>query len=145
MIKNKDLRFIKFAKDISKCSDFKKTKLGACIVLKDDILSVGYNTNKTHSLQEKYNIFRNFDEQDNVIAKCHAEINAISKLPYFIHENNFDMKNSTIYIFRQHKDTNEYALAYPCAACYQALLDIGIGRIVYTCENGIKEKIIKYK
>lgn len=140
MIKNRDLRFMKIAKAASKCSDFKRTQVGACIVFKGDVLSVGFNTQKTHVLQSKYNAYRDFNGQADVVAKCHGEINAISKLPHYIRENNIDLSNATVYVYREHKNTHEYAQARPCPACYNALVDIGIGRVVYTCDNGIKEE-----
>lgn len=133
---------MKIAKAASKCSDFKRTQVGACIVHKGDVLSVGFNTQKTHVLQNKYNVYRDFNGQVNVVAKCHGEINAISKLPYYIRENNIDLSNATVYVYREHKDTHGYANARPCPACYNALIDAGVGRVVYTCDNGIKEEYL---
>jgi len=114
--------------------------MGACITYgKKDILSVGYNQNKTSPIQSRYNAYRNFKNKNGVIPKLHAEISAISKLPYYIYENNFNMKKSCIYIYREHKRTHHLAMALPCPACMAAIKQVGIKRIVYSIEDGIKE------
>lgn len=77
MIKNKDLRYLNVAKEVSKCSDFKRANIGCCIVYKNDILAVGYNSEKTHTLQKKYNHYRGLNDQKNVEDKEHSEISAI--------------------------------------------------------------------
>lgn len=139
MINNRDLKFIRVAQSISKLSDFKQTHIGCCIVHKGNIISTGYNSEKSNPMQMRYNIFRNFDNPEKAIHKEHSEIAALSKLPWYVYENDFNMKKSTIYIFRQHKDTHTYALSLPCPACMAAIKESGIGRIVYTVENGIAE------
>lgn len=140
MITNNDLKFLKVCKQVSKLSDFKQTKIDACITYgKKDILSVGYNKNKTSPIQNRFNVYRNFNNKSGAIPKLHAEISAISKLPYYIYENNFNMKKSCIYIYREHKKTHSLAMALPCPACMAAIKQVGIKRIVYSCEDGIKE------
>ncbi|WP_373845696.1 hypothetical protein, partial [Clostridium sp.] len=140
MITNNDLKFLKVCKQISKCSDFKQTKMGACITYgKKYILAVGFNANKTSPIQKKFNQYRHFKNIDGAIPKVHAEISAISKLPYYIYENNFNMKKSCIYIYREHKGTHRLAMAFPCPACMAAIKQVGIKRIVYSIEDGIKE------
>jgi len=139
MVTNKDLKFLNVARSISKLSDFKQTKLGCCIVYKGNILSVGANGEKTSPFQKKFNVYRNFENTDSVIDKIHAEISALSKLPYFVYENKFDLRKATLYVYREHKNTHTYACALPCAACNAAILESGIGRVVSTIEDGIKE------
>ncbi len=140
MITNNDLKFLKVCKQVSKLSDFKQTKMGACITYgKKDILAVGYNSNKTSPIQKRFNVYRNFKNKKGAIPKIHAEISAISKLPYYIYENNFNMKKSCIYVYRENKKTHCLAMALPCPACMEAIKQVGIKRIVYSCSDGIKE------
>ena len=124
---------------MSKCSTYKRVNIGCCIVWKNEVLSVGCNQNKTRPLQKRFNVFREFENPEHIIDKQHAEIDAISKLPYFIHENNFNMSKATIYVYRENKSTHDPALALPCPACMAALKESSIGRIVYTVDDGIVE------
>jgi deoxycytidylate deaminase len=139
MITNRDLKYFKIAKDISRLSDFKQTKIGAILVYKKDILSVGFNSNKTSPIQKRFNQYREFDNPENAIHKVHAEISCIDKIPYYAYENEFDLGKATIYIYREHKNTHTYACSFPCPACMEAIKQAKIGRIVSTIENGITE------
>ena len=42
----KDERFISIAREVSNLSDYRKIKIGAVIVLKREIISVGYNKHR---------------------------------------------------------------------------------------------------
>lgn len=139
MINNKDLKFIRISKAVSELSDFKQTKLGCCIAYHGSVISTGYNSEKTNTMQMRYNSFRNFDNPEKAIAKVHSEVAALSKLPWYVYENGFNMRKATIYIFRQHKNSHTYAMSLPCPACMAAIKESGVGRIVYTIENGIAE------
>jgi len=139
LIHEYDIRFMKLAKEVSKFSDFKQTKMGAVITYKKELISVGYNSEKSNPMQEKFNHYRNFEHPENSKSKIHAEISAISKLPWYVYENDFQMKNACIYVFREHKCNHNLALSLPCPACMAAIKANHIGRIVYTIEDGIKE------
>lgn len=139
MINNLDLHMLNIAKAVSKLSDFKQTKLGCVIVYKKQILSTGYNAEKTNPYQRKYNVYCHFDEPEKAIDKVHAEIAALSKLPWFVYENHLNFRKFTVYVYREYKSTHKYACALPCSACYRALQDCHIGRIVATIKDGIKE------
>lgn len=133
---NRDIRYFNIAKSVSECSDFKQFHIGAIIVYKKDILSVGFNESKTSPVQMKYNQYRNLDGKDNncIYHKIHAEVNAISKIPYFAYENNFDFSKASIYIWRSHKSGTR-GLSRPCPACMKAITDLGIKNIYYTGED----------
>lgn len=139
MIINRDLRMLKIAKQISMLSDYTHVPMGCCIAIKNEILSVGCNGEKTNPLQMKFDKFRNFNNPKSVIHKQHCEISAISKLPWYVYENGLNLQHATIYIFRQYKNTHTYACALPCPACRKAIEQVKIGRIVATVENGITE------
>ena len=136
MINNRDLKYFKITKDISRLSDFKQTKIGAILVYKKDILSVGFNSNKTSPIQKRFNQYREFDNPENAIHKIHAEISCIDKIPWYVYENDFDLGKAILYIYREHKDNHRPALSLPCPACMAAIKDMGIGIIKYSVENG---------
>ena len=65
----------------------------------------------------------------------HAEIDALIKAE------DSDCKGATLYVARRGLD-NKIRLSKPCDACFNCVKDLGIKRIVYTIEDGIKEMII---
>ena len=115
-----DEYYMNLAKETSKRSRDTHTKVGACIVSKDNkILSLGYNGAP-----------RNFDdslvpmsgtdsdsllEQKNTFM-VHAELNAI--LNY----------NGSLSDF---KDSTVYVTVSPCYECAKALAQVGVKRIFY--------------
>ena len=54
----KNTKMFNLAKEISELSNFKRQHIGCVIVYKSHILSIGYNSNKTHPIQQIYNKYR---------------------------------------------------------------------------------------
>ena len=77
---HKEERFFNIAREVSYLSDFKQTRVGAVVVSGNRILSSACNSQKTRPLQHRYNIYRNFDDYENSIAREHAEVAALSPL-----------------------------------------------------------------
>lgn len=129
-ISNRQIKYFNIAKEVAKLSDFHKQHLGCVVVYKKQILSVGYNQNKTHTLQATYNQYRELNG-DNVKHMLHAELDALSKIRY----SDIDWSKVEIYIYRENRSTNEKALSYPCSACKQYIVKLGIKNIYYTGNN----------
>ncbi len=129
MITHKDLRFLKVAKAISETSTYPRVKIGACVVKKSKVVSVGCNSLKSHPVQLKYNKFLPYSVN---VPRLHAEIDALVKC----HE---DVKGGTIYIFRMGRD-GVTRLCKPCESCRNFIIDKRIRRIVWTDTNGIMEE-----
>lgn len=129
-INNRKIKYFNIAKEVSKLSTYNKQHLGCVVVYKKQVLSVGYNQEKTHTLQAIYNQYREFNHYDNC-AKIHAETDALSKIRHL----DIDWSRIEIYIYRERKDTNERALAYPCRACQAMIRQLGIRNIYYTGED----------
>ena len=73
----KDEKFISIAREVSNLSDYRKVKIGAVIVLKREIISVGYNKHKSHPIMKVFNKkYRGFNTKESNI---HAEMNALMK------------------------------------------------------------------
>ena len=131
MITKADLKYLRLAEEMAKCSDFNRVHIGTCLVKKNSVLSTGCNKNKTHPAQEYYNNkMLNFKKD---AAKLHAEIDCLIKIQHYP-----TTLGSTLYIFRRGRD-GIYRMSKPCPACMQMIKDKGIARIVYTIDNGIKE------
>jgi deoxycytidylate deaminase len=127
MITKRNIRYFEMAKEISKFSDFDIHHLGCVVVYKSYILSVGFNTNRTHPIQMYYNKYRNFNNPDNVKHKLHAEIAALSKIRYL----DIDWSKVEVYIYRENKN-GKPALAYPCVGCKNYIRDLGIKHVYHT-------------
>jgi len=81
--------------------------------------TTGFNSyTKTHPKQKWYSI-RNGESPDRCYT--HAEIHALSKSP----------RADAIYIARVDRQGST-GLARPCRACFQAISDSGIKKVVYT-------------
>lgn len=132
MISNADLKHLKLAEVMASYSDYDRIHIGACIIKKRQVISTGYNQNKTHPIQEKYNNESLTYKKSK--AKLHAEMDALIRAGK-------NSKGATLYIFRRGND-NIYRMSKPCNACMNYIKQCGIKRVVYTIENGIKEMIL---
>ena len=94
------------------------TQVGACIVSPENrILSVGYNGMPRSCDDDEYP----WDREGNALETkymfvCHAELNAIL---------NYSSANGTL------KGSKVYTTLFPCNECAKALVQSGVGEIVY--------------
>lgn len=115
-------KFFEIAKTASKLSDHSAHKLGAVIVKKNKIISIGFNKKKTHT------------KSNHPWKGLHAEVCAIIKTKK-------DLIGCTIYVYRETK-LGRLATAKPCPSCFLAIKKTGIKEICYTTESGyIKEEV----
>ena len=98
-------------------------RLGAVLVNKNSIVSVGNNSYKTHPML-KYRTKWPF---------LHAEQQAI------VRHGLDNCEGKDLYIVRILKSL-EYAMSYPCDVCQKLISDIGINNVYYTNINGIFTK-----
>ena len=123
-------RFLSVAKSVSLTSDFSKQKIGCVITYKGSIISVACNSEKTHTMQMRFNRFRNLGG-DNIICKVHAELAALSKIRYL----DIDWGKVVLYNSREFKN-GKNALSRPCSGCMEAIRQRGIKTVVYTTDDG---------
>lgn len=128
--------FIK-AKHASEFSDFYKQHIGCVVVYKKHIISVGFNSNKTHPIQKLYNKERFLE--DTTPHSLHAEITALLFL-----KDNKDIKWSDveIYTYRENKH-GELRLSRPCKSCMALIRELGIKKIHYTTNDGYTTEILQ--
>jgi len=129
-------KFFSIARKAAEMSNFYRCHTGCVIVYKGDIISSGYNQNKTHPLQKVYNKERY--EEDSTPHYMHAEIHALSSV---INDTSINWKKVHIYLYRISKK-NVYALARPCPACMKLIHHLGIRHIHYTTNNGYAHEIL---
>lgn len=127
------------AKEISYLSDYKRVHIGCIAVYKNHILAVGYNTNKTHPLQQKYNKYRKMKyEGTEPAASLHAEMSCLMQ----IKDMDIDFNKVELYVYRENKN-GIIAISRPCAACMKMIDKLGIKKIHYTTDGGFADEIRK--
>jgi len=134
MISKKTVKFIDLARAASQLSTHQHFKIGAVLANGSSILATGVNQEKSHPLQKKYNRARGTKATE--WSYLHAELTALLKV-----KDKSLLVGSTIYVSRSFKSGGN-ALARPCEACLDALIDHGVKMIVYTTEHGIAEEYV---
>ena len=125
-MKEKDMKFFAVARELSKCSDFDRIKIGAVILNK-----------KTHPMQKKLNGFR-VVKRKRQSAALHAEMAAILHVA-----NKHKLHGATIYVYRENCH-GEIAMSRPCEACMAKIREVGIKKICYTTPDGFAMEEIVY-
>jgi deoxycytidylate deaminase len=140
-----DDHLFKIARECSLKSDYtsrcSSAKIGCVIIYKNAILAKSFNSDKTHTIQAKYNKWR-YNPKENtkyLPSKIHAELASLQKIKYL----DIDFSKVHIYIYRETKK-GEIAMARPCPSCLAAIKELGIRHIHYTSDSGYcYERIIK--
>lgn len=136
MFTKRDIRLFNKAKIVANLSDYSQVHIGCIAVYHDSIVGMGCNTNKTHPMQKKYNVYR--PHGINYTPKLHAEINCINQIKFL----NINFSKVKLYIFRTRID-QEFGMCRPCPSCMAAIKDLGIRDVYYTTDNGYSyEKIV---
>lgn len=101
------------------------------------MLAVGYNTNKTHPLQKKYNRYRKMKySRTEPIETLHAELSCLIQ----IKDMDINFNKVELYIYRENKN-GDLAISRPCAACMKMIDQLGIKTIHYTTDGGFVKEI----
>lgn len=128
------LSYFRHARDCSLKSDYVgNASIGCVAVFKNAIIAKGWNQEKTHTMQKRYNRYRDF-KKNFPLDKVHAEINCISKIRYL----DIDFSKVTLYIYRELSD-GTISCAKPCESCMRAIKELGIRHICYTVHDGYEE------
>lgn len=140
-----DSHLFKLARECSLKSDYtsncSSAKVGCITVYKGTVLTKSFNSDKTHTIQAKYNKWRYNPEQSKKYLPCkiHAELGCIQRIKYL----DIDFSKVHIYVYRETKK-GELAMARPCPSCLAAIKELGIRYIHYTTDSGYAvERIVK--
>lgn len=141
MISKKDMKMMNVAEAASKLSTHRQFALGAVVANNNGILGIGFNKEKSHPLQKRYNKARVFSKGciANEWSHIHAELDAMLKV-----KDRSQLVGATIYVSRSLK-SGVNGCARPCAACMDAAKDFKIKKLVYTTEYGIATEFIVYE
>ena len=130
MISNKISRWYESmlhkAASLGQLSDVPTYKIGSILVFKKSVLATGYNKQKSHPLQQKYNQFR--EDYKRRGSFVHAEIDCLKNMR--------DVpKGSILFIGRNDMQGNP-AICRPCEACLCLISLYNITEIVYNTPSG---------
>lgn len=114
-----------------------RARLAAAVVLRGDIISVGFNRKKTHPFQVQY---QTNDKQ----IYLHAETDAINRALKYV--NASELKKATLYVARVKYIDNKskkaiWAESKPCIGCQKAIKQYEIKNVIHTCEDNIYKMI----
>lgn len=125
------LKNLKKAQSVADCSDFPRQRLGAILVNGNRVLAVGYNQTKTFPMQKRYNVYREFENNDSKNnGGIHAEMCLLQRTKY----ENIDWANCVLYVARKDK-LNRMRIARPCPACLKAIKERGIKTVYYSVSD----------
>jgi deoxycytidylate deaminase len=131
-LKSRHLKFLNFlfvkAKIIKPASN---ARVCAGIVYKNDIVTFGINSKKSHPLQAK------FSADPNCIY-LHAEIDCLARAAKELNPD--ELAKSTLYISRArytapNKDMMTQGLACPCETCQKAIAKFNVGKTIYSLDS----------
>ena len=133
MITVRDIKFFNVAKALSLLSDFNNYKIGAVVVLKNEIIATGYNRNCTHPLQAYWSKLVGIPFKTII----HAEMDCLVKL----RNTKYNLNKAKIYVYKQNRGGG-LSISKPCIICSTALKANGITNVYHTVSGGyVKMKL----
>ncbi len=117
----RDAHLFSLAENACKYSDFNRVHIGCIAVYKNKVLAVGFNSCRSHPIQQKYNAMRKFSKSNKPSNdSLHAEIHAMIQIMNM----DIDFSKVKLYICRVKLDGSK-SMSRPCAACLAMIKDIG--------------------
>lgn len=110
-----------------------RTRIAACVVYKNEIISIGINQLKSHPFQAKFS-----RHEDSIF--LHAETDAIKNA--LKHISVAQLSKASLFVCRVKYDENSRkklkmrGMCKPCEGCQRAIATFNIKKVVYTCDDG---------
>jgi tRNA(Arg) A34 adenosine deaminase TadA len=109
----------------------RNVKMAAIMTSKNQIVSIGFNSLKTHPFQKRY-------AKHEMAIHLHAEIGCISNA--LNHVSRRELARCTLYVYRVKKPSQFSAefvdgLAKPCEGCAAAIRAFEVGRVMYSTDE----------
>lgn len=126
-ISDRDLWFVRLAHKLAHDSiPHAGARVCAIIAHRGEVLSIGYNSSKTHPFQAKY-------RKNPHAVFWHAETAAINNA--LKRDYQHLLSKSTMYVLRLTHAGNP-AISMPCEGCTRAIFEHDISRVLYTTGQG---------
>lgn len=110
------LRFFELAKKLAVKSNHRAHPLGSVLVQKNRVISVGFNTLRTHT------------KSNNNFKTTHAEFSALFGIDFKA------TRGSILYVVRIKKD-GSVGMSRPCTFCQELIQAAGIKGVFYSIDN----------
>ncbi len=133
MITTRDMKFFDVARSMAKLStwsEISREQIGAVIVLRNEIISTGYNRRKSSPSQAYW--AKKAGRAEAIFA--HAEISALEKIGGIIPRFRRDLHLAKIFVYRE--TSLGLGLAKPCEICTLAIKEFGIPHVYFTTDSG---------
>lgn len=108
-----------------------RARIVSAIVIKNKIVSFGFNQYKTHPLQNKF-------KKNPHAVYLHAEVDAIKNACKAVGVD--ELQKATLYItrvkFDQERKTPSLGYVAPCEGCMRCIVNFGVKKVVYSTESG---------
>jgi tRNA(Arg) A34 adenosine deaminase TadA len=132
---SRELKYLKYLEKVAIAIDsstITRARLAACLVYKNEILSIGVNKLKSHPFQLKFS-----RHEDSIY--LHAENDCIKNALKIVDTD--ILSKCTMYICRvkyhdSFRKTFMWGLSKPCSGCMRAIATFDIAKVVYTCDDG---------
>lgn len=113
----------------------KHAKLAACVAIRGDIISFGYNQLRTHPFAARFG-------KNEFSPYWHAETHAIHNSLRRISID--DLSRASLYVVRVKRPSegsNKWVLGMsrPCRGCRKCIFEFGIGRVFYSTDDDTYE------
>lgn len=118
-MKNRHIRFLKAAKEISLKSQGMRRQFGCVLADGKRILAVGHNKRSHPGIPSITN-----QNGERRFWGLHAEVNALLKCA-------FDVRGATVYIWGQNRNTTNLVHSAPCDLCQRVLIERGVKEAIY--------------
>jgi deoxycytidylate deaminase len=126
-ISDRDLWFVRLSQKLAMDSiPHAGARVCAIIAHRGEVLSIGYNSSKTHPFQAKY-------RKNPHAVFWHAETSAINNA--LKRDHHALLPKSSMYVLRLTTASNP-AISMPCEGCTRALQEHDITRVLYTTGEG---------
>ena len=124
--------YLNLARNACYYSDFMKARLGAVLIYKGKVMSVGWNSTKTSPLQRQLNCYRGYNvDASEAHNTLHAEVACLTKA----RDLDIDWGRASIFVYRIKKDGSP-GMSRPCKGCQALIKSMGIKNVYYSTENG---------
>lgn len=100
-------------------------RIAAALVIRNDVIAVGYNQRKTHPFQDRF-------KKNEEAIYLHAETDCIKNALKNIDQEK--LSKATLYICRIKKN-GDWGLAKPCRGCMKAIATFNIQNVVYSTDK----------
>ncbi len=112
-----------------------RARMAACLVYKNDIISIGTNKFKTHPIAKRF-------QKHEEALYLHAELDCIKNALRVV-DVDF-LSKCTMYILRVKRPEDNprkfiHGLAKPCSGCEMGINSFGIKRVYFTTDEGYSE------